>query len=101
MLFDTAGILFNFRASLIFSKHQLEVLVVEPTSPELVQYDLENGKICLKLRPGIKSTLKLKIKNGNSVEKQEVDDKEQKLGLVIKSIDFLRTDNDFKLTGTR
>ena len=88
-----------FRKSLISSKHQLSILVVEPTSPEVVQYDMEDGKICLNLKPGVKSTLRLKIKNDNLVEEQAEDAEGQKLGLVIKSIEFLRMDRNFSLTG--
>ena len=77
------------RKALITSKHKLAVLVVEPTSPEVIQYDEEDGKICLNLKPGVKSTLRLKIVNNNSVEKQAMDEEGQKLGLVVKSIEFL------------
>ena len=73
--------------------------VVEPTAPEVVQYQIEDGKICLNLKPGIKSTLRLKIKNDNAIDKQAVDDAGQKMGLVIKSIEFLRMDQNFLLTG--
>ena len=82
------------------SKHQLSIQVIEPTSPELLQYDVEEGKISLTINPGIKSTLRLKIKNENQIEKQAQDDEGHKLGLVIKSIEFLRMDQNFTLTGT-
>ena len=60
---------------------------------------MEDGKICLNLKPGVKSTLRLKIKNDNLVEEQTEDAEGQKLGLVIKSIEFLRMDRNFSLRG--
>ena len=37
--------------------------------------------------------------NNNAIENQAVDDDGQKLGLVIKSIEFLRYDSNIVLTG--
>ena len=59
------------------------------------------GKICLNIKPGSNVTLKLKINNSNPIENQTVDDDGQKLGLVIKSIEFLRYDPNFELTGMK
>ena len=77
----------------------MAIEIVEPTAPEVVQYEIEDGKICLNLKPGIKSTLRLKIKNDNAIGKQIVDDAGQKIGLVVKSIEFLRMDQNLLLTG--
>ena len=88
----------NCRASLIHSKHGL-ALSFESTSPNVVKKDDDEGKICLNLKPGVKTTLKLKISNSNPIENQVVDDSKTKLGLVIKGIEFLRYDPDFMLTG--
>ena len=73
--------------------------IIEPTSPGAVQYDSEEGQITLKMKPGLKSTLTLKIKNDNPKDEQAKDDAGTKMGLVIKSVEFLRTDHDFVLTG--
>ena len=90
---------YYFRKSLITSKHGLAISVVEPTNADDVKYDDDEGKINLKLKPGIKTTLKLKISNNNAIETQAIDDEGQKLGLVIKSIEFLRYDSNILLTG--
>ena len=91
---------FNYsRKSLIKSKHGLAISAVEPTSPEIIKNDEEEGKICLNIKPGVTTKLKLRINNSNPIEDQTVDDDGQKLGLVIKSIEFLRYDPNFELTG--
>ena len=83
---------------MINSKHGL-ALSFESTSPNVVKKDDDEGKICLNLKPGVRTTLKLKISNSNPIENQVVDDSKTKLGLVIKGIEFLRYDPDFELTG--
>ena len=81
--------------------HNLAIEIIEPTSPEAVQYNGEEGKITLKMKPGLKSTLTLKVKNDNPKEEQAKDDAGTKMGLVIKSVEFLRTDHNFVLTGKK
>ena len=83
---------------MIHSKHGL-ALSFESTSPNILRKDDDEGKISLNLKPGVKTTLKLKISNSNPIENQVVDDSKTKLGLVIKGIEFLRYDQDFELTG--
>ena len=92
----------NFsRKSLIKSKHGLAISAIEPSSPEIIKNNDVEGKICLNIKPGSNVTLKLKINNSNPIENQTVDDDGQKLGLVIKSIEFLRYDPNFELTGMK
>ena len=81
--------------------HNLAIEIIEPTSPEAVQYNSEEGKIILKMKPGLKSTLTLKVKNDNPKDEQAKDDAGTKMGLVIKSVEFLRNDNNFVLTGKK
>ena len=79
----------------------MAISVVEPTSPEVINNDINEGKISLNLKPGVKTLLKLKISNSNPIENQTADNDGQKLGLVIKSIEFLRYDPHFQLTGKK
>ena len=79
----------------------MAIEIVEPTSPEIISYSSEEGKITLKTKPGIKSTLTLKIKNDNPKDEQAKDDAGTKMGLVVKSIEFLRIDQNFVLTGKK
>ena len=81
--------------------HNLTMEIIEPTSPEAVQYNSEEGKITLKMKRGLKSTLTLKVKNDNPKDEQAKDDAGTKMGLVIKSVEFLRMDHNFVLTGEK
>ena len=81
--------------------HNLAIEIIEPTSPEAVQYNSEEGKIILKMKPGLKSTLTLKVKNDNPKDEQAKDDAGTKMGLVIKCVEFLRIDHNFVLTGKK
>ena len=73
--------------------------MLEPTSREVVQCNEDDGIITLNIKPDIKGHLKLKFQNDNAATDQEVDNQGEKLGLVVKSIEFLRLDQDFTLTG--
>ena len=86
---------------MLAGNHNLTIEIIEPTSPEAVQYNSEEGKIILKMKPGLKSTLTLKVKNDNPKDEQAKDDAGTKMGLVIKSVEFLRNDNNFVLTGKK
>ena len=86
---------------MVAGTHNLTMEIIEPTSPEAVQYNSEEGKITLKTKPGLKSTLTLNVKNDNPKDEQAKDDAGTKMGLVIKSVEFLRTDNNFVLTGEK
>ena len=95
---DSNTLFFHFRSCELSEKYNLFLDILLPDD-DSISTSNDDGTIVWKVEPGRINELIIGLRNGDDPTKQKKDSRGRDLGIVLRSVEFLKHDLDFEMSG--